>query len=157
MTIEVPAGIDYQALLAELKAKRDALNQTIQGLEKFVGGASAPASRIAQAARIEQASADRDESKAAELSSRAAGKAKEAGVGVISQQFRNMTILQAASAYLRAVGGGKTTEEVAKAVELGGFKHRSTDFVNNVRSVLSRNAKAGREVRKAGKGTWAAL
>lgn len=120
----MPDSIDYGAVLADLKAKRAALDQTIAGLEAVLAGTG-----VAETGPI--------------------GNGVKAAIHVDS--FVGMNIPDATAQYLRMVGRpARSTEEIINALASGGL--RATD--DSVRTVLSRTSRGGGEVLRVGRGTW---
>jgi len=60
---------------------------------------------------------------------------------VASDSFADLTLTEAARAYLDMVKEPQSTAEIAQALEKGGYPTESKNFSNTVRSVLDRHAK----------------
>ena len=60
---------------------------------------------------------------------------------VASGSFVDLTVTEAARAYLDMVKEPQSTAEIAEALEKGGYPTESRNFSNTVRSVLDRHAK----------------
>ena len=60
---------------------------------------------------------------------------------VASGGFADLTLAEAARAYLDMVKEPQSTAEIAQALERGGYPTESKNFGNTVRSVLDRHAK----------------
>ena len=67
-------------------------------------------------------------------------KTQESG-DVASGSFADLTLTDAARAYLDRVKEPQSTAEIADALERGGYPTESRNFRNTVRSVLDRHAK----------------
>lgn len=74
-------------------------------------------------------------------------KTQEAG-DVASGSFADLTLTEAARAYLDMVKESQSTAEIAEALEKGGYPTESRNFRNTVRSVLDRHAKTVGEIVK---------
>ena len=70
---------------------------------------------------------------------------------VASGSFADLTLTEAARAYLGMVKEPQSTAEIADALERGGYPTESRNFRNTVRSVLDRHAKTVREIVKVHK------
>jgi hypothetical protein len=68
-----------------------------------------------------------------------------------SDAFFRMGIVPAARKYLEMVKRKQTIPEIARALEAGGFKHRSKRFDATIRTTLRRSG----EFMKLGRGEWA--
>ena len=62
--------------------------------------------------------------------------------------YRSMSIVAAAKAHLDVVQGPVPNPELARALEAGGFKHKSKNFTNTLNSVLRRQSQNVGDVRK---------
>ena len=106
----------YEAVLADLRAKRAELDTAIATIERVMGIATG-ATGTPQAAIT------------------------ASGAGVVRDgMFFGLSLTEAAQAYLQAVRRKQSAREIAEALERGGFHHTSKDFPNTVRAILSRNA-----------------
>lgn len=74
-------------------------------------------------------------------------KTQESG-DVPSGSFADLTLTEAAQAYLGMVKEPQSTAEIAEALEKGGYPTESRNFRNTVRSVLDRHAKTVGEIVK---------
>jgi hypothetical protein len=121
--------VDYQAVLADLKARRTRLDDLIAGIEAVVGG-SAEAVGVGESVSV------------------------KLGVGpmpsIHPDTFFGLGIGEAAKKYLKMVRRAQHTAAIADALGKGGLKRPD---VNVLSSILVRAAK-GREVTKVGKGMW---
>jgi len=113
--MNTPTPDSYEAVIADLEAKRDQLTLMIENLKNMRSMASmvgvpgtAPAAQRGPLAEHE----------------------------IGHDTFFGMTIADAARKYLGIVKRTKTTDEIVEAVESGGLKHASQDFNKTVRSVL---------------------
>lgn len=106
----------YEAVLADLRAKRAELDAAIVTIEKVMGIASAVGS--------------------------ASGSSTAIGVSgsVTEGMFFGMNLTEAARKYLHGVRKKQSAREIAEALERGGFHHQSKDFPNTVRAIMARNA-----------------
>lgn len=126
-------GFDpYAAVLADMKAKRDQLDQAIKVIEALRSGGSAPAQAAPQ-----------------EEPAYAAVNAPGA--------FLGMTIPEAAKKLLAARKKTLTNPEIAKALKEGGLALQSADPVNTVGSVLTRRFNLVGDIVKVARGTWGLL
>jgi hypothetical protein len=123
-------NIDYKAVLADLEAKKAAIEASIAGIKMMMFG---------------------------EVEGHAAGSSSvkghsEARLG--SNTFSKMGAVEAAEHYLRLVGELKTTTEIVAALESGGIVHQSRDFRKTVLTILNNKAKdASSEITKV-KDKW---
>ncbi len=114
----------YQAVLADLRAKRAKLDETIAALE--------------QEQRTHQGGA----SEAGSPSGAAAEPTLTPG------SFLRLSLSQAIRAYLTMVDRKQSTAEIAAALQQGGYESRSKDFPALVHTVLKRKARQGKEIVK---------
>jgi hypothetical protein len=124
-------GVDYEAVLADLRARRAALDAAIASIEQIVaGGIPAPSAQSRKEAREP--------------------------VGEIeSDTFFNMTVPDASRKYLAMMRKPQTTVDIAAALERGGFTHQSEKFVNTVGAVLHRvSTSPNADVVKVSRGRW---
>lgn len=104
-------SIDYNKVLADLEAKRDALNDAIEGIRKMLGVVASPLTE----GLIEYEPGD-----------------IRAGV------FLSMNIGDAAMKLLTMRKQPMSTRAIADALEQGGFHHTSKNFINTVNTALYR-------------------
>lgn len=125
---EESRGFDpYDAVLADLKAKRDQIDQAIAAIEGIRGGAS-PAG---------------------------AAKAVSAEPGLNTPgAFLGMTIPEAAKKLLTHKRQPMRNPDIAAAFKVGGLHMNSADPVNTIGSVLTRRANDVGDIVKVGRGTW---
>lgn len=102
--------IDYQAVLADLKKRRDDMDRAIAALEMIVAGqtGSAPGSLVDEA-------------------------------NIPSDAFFGMTIREAVKKYLGIVKRKKPLHEIVKALEAGGIPHQSKNFYMSVSTSVRRD------------------
>ncbi len=101
--------VDYGAVLADLKQRRDQLDATISTIEQLVGTGSL-----------------------------AGGQESSEGDEIRSDSFFKMTIPNAAKKYLRIKKKPQFAPEIAQALERGGYTHQSSDFTQTVATTLLR-------------------
>ena len=115
--------IDYAAVLADLVAKRDALNHAIEAIEQMTGQAVTPT----------------------------AGRGKDEPTEVRSDTFFGMKFPEAAKRYLAIAKKPQTASQIAEALQRGGITHQSSNFVNTIYTTLRREDERGGEIIKVGK------
>jgi hypothetical protein len=126
-------GFDpYEAVLTDLRAKREQIDQTIQLLESLRGGASAGVPGLLTPPAIPSP-----------------GDAAE-GPGA----FLGMTIVDGAKKLLTARRRPLGNPEIVAALKAGGMALQSNDPVNTVGSVLTRRFNDKGDVVKVGRGMW---
>ncbi len=119
-------GFDpYEAVLADLKAKRDQIDQTIASIEALRGGGIATG-----VAAVSQTAAD--------------------GPGA----FLGMTIVDAAKQLLASRRKPLKNPEIAAAFKAGGLVLQSVEPANTIGSVLTRRFNDVGDVVKVGRGIW---
>lgn len=106
----------YEAVLADLRAKKADLETAIATIERIMGLPSTSPANGASGATLQ-----------------ATGTVREG-------MFFGMSLTEAAKAYLQTVRRKQSAREIAEALEQGGFHHTSRDFPNTVRAILARNA-----------------
>jgi len=105
--------IDYKVVLADLEAKRAALDAAIAGMRQMLGLAGHPG-----------------------------GSASTSGALKIDKSsFSKMSLSEAAESYLRRVNEMKTTGEIVKALEDGGIVHASADFRKTISTTLNQKCR----------------
>jgi len=125
-------AIDYNAVLADLKKKRDELDKAIAGIEVIIG--LAPNSGV-QAAQPQPSLA--------------------ANAPIPEDAFFGMSIVEAANKYLQIKKKPQTTKQIAEALEAGGLTNQSGNFGNTVGSVLNRNVASANPIfANISRGTW---
>lgn len=120
----------YEAVLADLKAKRDQIDQAIQVIEAVRAGAPAPASPKSMLSGQIDAGVD--------------------GPGA----FLGMTIVDAAKKLLANRRRTLTNAEILAAFKAGGLVLSSVDPLNTVGSVLTRRFNQVGDIVRMGRGTW---
>lgn len=124
-------AINYERVLADLRAKRDKIDAAIAGIEAMMG--------IASQGAPEQ-----------NLQSSANNGSQE----VESDSFFGMSIPDASRKFLAMRRKPQTTQEIANALDRGGLTHQSGDFANTVGSVLNRIERGGGDVVKLDRAKW---
>lgn len=105
--------IDYKVVLADLEAKKTALEATINGMRQWLG-----------------------------LGGHAGGSASTSAILKIDKSsFSKMSLSEAIESYLRRVNEMKTTAEIVKALEDGGIVHASADFRKTVSTTLNQKCR----------------
>lgn len=130
MSTESQAVDHYAAVLADLRAKRDQIDQAIQVIEALRGGAPAPTAQKASAPI--GAGDDVD------------------GPGA----FLGMTIADAAKKLLASRRRTMSNAEITAAFKQGGLALTSADPINTVGSVLTRRFNQVGDIVKMGRGVW---
>jgi hypothetical protein len=122
-------GIDpYDAVLADLRAKRDQIDQAIAAIEGLRGGSASGSPQppmVAQNAAVDSPSA-----------------------------FLGMSIPEAAKKLLAARRQPLRNPEIATAFKSGGLILQSKEPANTIGSVLTRRASDVGDVVRVGRGTW---
>lgn len=126
-------GVDpYASVLADLKAKRDQIDQAIQAIESVRGGATPKSS--AEAFRAEAAQ----------------GGAIDDGPGA----YLGLTIAEAAKKMLRTRRKALTNAELVAGFRAGGLVLNSVDEMNTVNAVLARRFQNNGDIVRVARGTW---
>jgi len=112
---------DYEAVLADLYAKRDQIETAINAIQAIAGMGSAGAAR------------------------------SSVGVAIQGDSFFGMNTLDAAIKYLGIVRKVQSPTEIADALEAGGMTHSSQNLANTLYTTLSRSASHNGPVVKVGK------
>lgn len=136
--METTPGIDYQAVLADLKKKREDLDRAIVGVEQLLGlpPSSNGDASIAPAATLSGPSPIND-------------------AQIREDAFFGMNIVSASQKYLEMRKKPATPVEIATALIAGGLPTRSDRLHNTVNSVLNRNAHSSSPIfAKVKRGTW---
>jgi hypothetical protein len=121
----------YEAVLADLRAKRDQIDQTIKLLEAMRGGSVATATMPASSAAL--APEERAESAGA---------------------FLGMTIPDAAKKLLALRKRALSSAEISAAIQAGGLTMNSADPVNTIGSVLTRRFNITGDIVRVSRGMW---
>ncbi len=120
--------VNYEAVLADLRAKRASLDDAITAIEKVQRlGATTSGDGITAAKTIDPSSIPDD-------------------------AFFGLSIVEAAKKYLGLVKKKQTIKEIADALDRGGLPHTSSDFVATVATMLRRANDP--ELAKVGRGDW---
>lgn len=126
-------GIDpYAAVLADLRAQRDKIDQAIQALESLRSGVVASVGT-------------------------AAGTSSVQGVGAVAEgpgAFLGMTIPEAAKKLLQSRKQTLGNADIVAAFKAGGLHMNSADPINTVGSVLTRRFNTVGDIVKVGRGVW---
>jgi len=120
------ANIDYNAVLADLKAQRDKIDAAIAGIETLLG---------ARALSTQPASN---------------GINNDMGPGA----FLGMSIVDATKKLLKARRQQLRTEDILKALQDGGLAFKSENPINTVGSVLNRDWNSGGDIVRVARGVW---
>lgn len=116
--------IDYRAVLADLEAKKAAIDASIAGIKMMLGQSSSSGSLHTQS---------------------------HPNGNIASNTFSKMGAVEAAEHYLRVVGELKSTAEIVSSLIAGGIVHASKDFRKTVSTILNTKAReAGSEITKVG-------
>jgi len=122
----------YEAVLADLKAKRDQLDQTIASIEAIMNGGVAPSAQVPP------------------------GAGKSILVGGLDGPgaLLGMSIVDAAKALLAAKRTPLKNPELAALFKAGGLHMNSKEPANTIGSVLTRRFAEVGDVVRVGRGTW---
>lgn len=120
--------VNYEAVLADLKARRASLDQAIAAIEPLVGISPQSGGGVSTS-QDEQATIRQD-------------------------SFFGMSIPDATKKYLLMSKKPKSTQEIADALLSGGMTSMSDNFSNSVGSVLNRQDKSGGEIVRVSRGMW---
>ena len=107
--------IDYSAVLADLERRKMKLEQLIGGVKELMHQENGTSSRLRREPTVT--------------------------ISLSSNAFHGMSISDAAVKYLRMCQERKKSREIAEALEAGGYRHESKNFVSTVTTVLVRKAK----------------
>ena len=132
MSAESKVSDPYETVLADLRAKRDQIDQTILAIESFRSGAATGTVKASATA------AGAGSSSAAE------------GPGA----FLGMTIVDATKVLLEARRQPLKNPEIAAALKAGGLHLNSADPVNTIGAVITRRFNDVGDIVKLGRGTW---
>ena len=119
----------YEAVLADLKAKRAQLDQAIAAIEAIRAGGSASGGGVTAIGRVDPPTD---------------------GPGA----FLGLTIPEAAKKLLASKRQPLRNPDIAAAFKVGGLVLNSADPVNTIGSVLTRRANDIGDIVKIGRGTW---
>lgn len=108
-------GIDYNKVLADLEAKRDAMDDAIEGIKKMLAISGAPAAGNSGASAQSFTLQD-----------------------IPENAFHGLNIGDAALKLLNTANKPLATKVIAEALERGGFRHTSKNFTGTVNTALYR-------------------
>jgi hypothetical protein len=122
----------YEGVIADLMAKRDAIDVTIANLRAIQAGGAAPVA-----------------------GSVVAGPSKPIDpMNIRDDAFFGLSIGEGAKRYLEMVKRKQSVKEIAEALDRGGLPHTSTNFVNTVGTMINRLAKTDPDLVRVGRGEW---
>jgi hypothetical protein len=126
--------VDYEAVLADLEAKRAVLDSAIAALRQVAnaGGQLLPVGG---------------------LSGGGGDKAIDPA-SIRDDAFFGLSIGEAGKKYLQMVKRKQSVKEIADALERGGLPHTSANFVNTVGTMMNRAAAGDPELVRVGRGEW---
>jgi len=119
--------VNYEAVLADLIARRDQLNAAIEVIRPFANGALPTVSQTQPAARPATVQPD---------------------------DFFGMTIVEASKKYLAMMKRPQSSPTIAEALNNGGYLFTSDSPVQTVNSLLNRSDKQGGDIVRVGKGMF---
>jgi hypothetical protein len=117
-------GVNYEALLADLEAKKARIEALIAGIREFMG--ASPSSGLEAAPPVPNASPVVKQEK------------PSAAIATAPDTFFRMTLPDAIKKYLNTVKRKQSVPQITVGLEAGGFPHRSRDFRGTVRTTLKR-------------------
>jgi hypothetical protein len=126
--------IDYQEVLADLEAKRRVINARFD----------AAAEAIRQVLALQGIQPV--------LPGILTPKESRPAIRIPHEPYKGLGIVEAAKEHLATVPEPVPNVELAKALENGGFKHKSKNFPNTLNSVLRRRSMAFGDIKKEGRG-----
>lgn len=126
MENEGNTGVDYASVLADLRARREALDKAITAIEQITGQ---PTSGMA--AQPDGTHED-----------------------IRDDAFFGMSIPDATKKLLSIKKRPQSTQEIAEQLKVGGMAHTSENFANTVGSVLNRADRNDAGIAKVGRGKW---
>lgn len=141
-----PETIDYEAVLADLRARRDQLNATIAGLEQVMGIVRVAASAAAQGSSNGLADSE-DRAKAAERD-------ENLPKQVESDTFFGLSAVEAAKKYLKIVKRPAAMKEIEDALRAGGYLTNSQNFYANLYTAVMRSSDFRKVGKKWGLAEW---
>ncbi|MGE3626155.1 MAG: winged helix-turn-helix domain-containing protein [Hyphomicrobiales bacterium] len=130
MTAESKGFDPYDAVIADLRSKREQIDQAIQLIESLRGGMSIPG--------------------VPQSSSAPTGSESALGPGA----FLGMSIPDATKKLLRVRKQALGNAEIVQALKAGGMAMESQDPVNTVGSVLTRRFNTQGDIVRVARGTW---
>jgi hypothetical protein len=127
----MPLETDYVSILADMEAKRSALDVAISSLRAAISsGALGPTNGLP----LEQGGQP--------STGIVLGSGRSSG-DIPSEAFRGKSMPDAIKAYLSLVRRKQTTREITEALKTGGMESNAKNFIGNVSAVLNRLAKPG--------------
>src|SRR5207249_2601998 len=122
-----PEAIDYEVVLADLEAKRAALEAAVSALRLALNlGATAAMNSGGAAATAAPKPID--------------------PATIRDDAFFGLSIGEAAKRYLEMVKRKQSVKEIADALERGGLPHTSSNFTNTVGTMMNRAARTDLEL-----------
>lgn len=121
--------VDYEAVLADLIARRDKLNSAISGIESMLGIASSPTTSNRNVDHKNDSIIQED-------------------------SFFGMTVLEAAKKYLAMGKKPMPVSSITDALKQGGYLFQTGNPLNTVQAVLSRSHSNSGDVVRVSKGTF---
>jgi hypothetical protein len=149
---KMEAPIDYAAVLADLRARRDELNAAIKAIEPLASGRSAattPAIPFERGSRHEF-----DATAAIGDVETGDARAQPLGTTVESDSFFGLSTSEAAKKYLRMKKKPASTREISNALVEGGYLTNSKNFYVNVFTTLRRTQSFVSVQQKWGLAEW---
>jgi superfamily II DNA or RNA helicase len=129
----------YDAVIADLRAKRDQIDQTIVLLEALREGVSVPAINVGQPASGVSA---------------LVGYATDRDGEIAAGTFHGMSIEAAVKKLLQMRKRTMTAQELAQSLRNGGLHLQSETPANTIASVLSRAFNGGSDIVRVSRGQW---
>lgn len=124
--------LDYETMLADLKAKREAAQATIAALDQAIAGLEAVLGRAGE-------SGVSTPIKSGDISN------------IPPDAFFRLGIAEAAKKYLSMVKRPQSTPEIAAALQRGGLTHSSKNFINTLFAILYRQHKQNGDIVRVNK------
>ena len=121
----------YEAVLADLILRRDEINSAIAALQRQMSSTIVQPTTLGGMYAIETFTPPAQPT-----------------------LYKELTINQAAERFLRSIMRDQPINAIAKAIEQGGFKHKSKNFANTVRSSLVRDETFVRRGKRWGLREW---
>jgi hypothetical protein len=140
MDSEAPS-IDYQAVRADLIARRDELNAAIAAVERLL--ASNVSGPMVSAAIPIESNTKETNSKVQPIHSQ-----------VQQDSFFGLTIVDAAAKYLKMMKKPQNVEQITDALQRGGYLFQTERPSKTVRAVMHREHSNNGDVVKVGKATY---
>ena len=157
VNMETAPGINYGAVLADLKKRREDINMAIAAIEQIMWVLGIPIPPDSPDAGSGDG-ADHGEGLSTPPPSKAPGALPAIPTGdthIREDAFFGMSISTASQKYLAMRKKPATAPEIAAALEAGGFPHQSANLPNTINSVLARNAVGAAPIfAKVKRGTW---